>query len=123
MEDFRELNGNYMVYSENNYKKQDNYFGTPPFMYGNDKICPKTDEKDSEILMQTDGMEVGIGPFYQVGPVPCENCPFYNYLLPYNYPYVETGEKPDPKYYWYYPYYEDKNFYDNKYNSLIPKSR
>ena len=41
--------------------------------------------------MQTDGMEVGIGPFYQVGPVPCENCPFYNYLLPYNYPYVETA--------------------------------
>ena len=51
------------------------------------------------------------GSFYKTGPIPCENCPFYNYLLPYNFPYVETDVTPNPKYYWYFPYHKDPTFY------------
>lgn len=121
----KELNGNYINYGghEVNYNKQDNYYGTPPFTYDNNIICPKTTEEDSEILMSTDNnMAIGGGTMYQTGPIPCKNCPFYNYLLPYNFPYVETESTPNPKYYWYFPYYKDTTFYSNPYSTGVPKS-
>lgn len=118
------LNGNYVTYSkgDENYSTQYNKLGTPPFTFDNNIICKKTNVPDSEIQFQSDGMEVPCGPYYQTGIVPCDNCPFYNYTLPYNYPYVDTTESPNPKYYWYFPYYNDPTFYSNPYSSSIPKS-
>lgn len=117
----RTLNGNYINYAGNevSYKTQSNYYGTPPFTYDNDLICTST---NNPILMQTDdNMHIG-GSFYKTGPIPCENCPFYNYLLPYNFPYVETDVTPNPKYYWYFPYYKDPTFYTDPYSTSVPKS-
>ena len=36
----------------------------------------------SEIQMQRDGVLSQVAPYYQLGPIGCQNCPFYNYLLP-----------------------------------------
>lgn len=115
------LNGNYISYatSTQNYKQTENYYGTPPFTENNDRVCPKS--TGSEFQMQRDGVLSQVAPYYQLGPIGCQNCPFYNYLLPYNYPYVNTNETPDPKYYWYFPYYSDPTFYENPYDSKIKK--
>lgn len=110
------LNGNYITYGNNNYKKESNYYGSPPFTYNNNLIC------NEEKLNQTDNnMSIG-DVFYQTGPIPCKNPPFYNYLLPYNFPYVETEVTPNPKYYWYFPYYKKKDFYSDPYSTSVPKS-
>jgi hypothetical protein len=117
------LNGNYVQYSngDTNYAKQNNKLGTPPYTYDNNILCPETNEKDSKLQYQTDGKEIPAGPYYQTGVIPCQKCPFYNYTLPYNYPYVDIGGTPNPKYYWYYPYYYDPNFYNNPYSFSVPK--
>lgn len=115
----RTLNGNYLNYQGNNYQSQSNYYGSPPFTYNNNIVCKKN--KDPTLMQTDNNLSIG-GSFYQTGPIPCENCPFYNYLLPYNYPYVTTKETPNPKYYWYFPYYKDTSFYSDPYSSSVPKS-
>lgn len=110
------MNGNYLNYDiSNRYQKQNNYYGSPPFPSGNEKLC------DSINPSQRDGRISQVAPYYTLGVTACKLCPFYSYLLPYNYPYVETSEMPDPKYYWYYPYYSDTTFYQNPYSNTIQK--
>ena len=110
-------NSNYISYTYNteNYTTQPNYYGSPPFTKDNDKVCPVS--SGSTTQNQRDGKISQAAPFYKLGPVACQNCPFYSYLLPYNYPYVESEETPDPKNYWYFPYYSDPNFY-NEYSAV-----
>lgn len=118
------LNGNYVQYTsgDRNYATQYNKLGTPPFTFDNNLICSKTNEPDSEVQYQRDGKEIPAGPYYQTGIIPCQNCPFYNYTLPYNFPYVDTQQSPNPKYYWYFPYYNSPDFYKNPNPSSIPKA-
>ncbi len=114
------LNSNYISYnSDESYVTQPNYYGSPPFTKNNDRVCPAS--SGSEKLLQRDGILSQAAPYYNLGPISCENCPFYSYLLPYNYPYQNSNETPNKKYYWYYPYYSDPNFYDNPYTSRIEK--
>jgi hypothetical protein len=111
-------NSNYISYTftNENYTTQPNYYGSPPFTKENDIICPISSGSTTE--NQTDGKASRAAPFYTLGPVACQNCPFYSYLLPYNYPYVEAEETPDPKNYWYFPYYYDPSFYNDEYSAV-----
>lgn len=107
------LNGNYIQYSvtSDNYTEQPNYVGAPPRIKHNNPCT----------IQATDGKYGQDPPYYQLGPVPCQNCPFYNYLLPYNYPWVNGETTPDPKNYWYFPYYYDPTFYQDPYQITVPK--
>ena len=111
------LNGNYINYTgANNYSMQDNNIGSPPFTYGNQNRC-----KYGGPELQTDGKYSRNPPYYQLGPDDKKNCVFYNYTLPYNYPWSGGSSMPDPKNYWYYPYYKNPTFYDNPLQ--IPKAK
>lgn len=116
------LNGNYIPYykdTKSTYQRQPNYYGTPPFTKGNEVVCSASDGLTREF--QRDGYDSQIAPYYNLGVVQCENCPFYSYRLPYNYPTVQSTETPDPKYYWYFPYYNLPDYYENTFTNKIPK--
>jgi len=71
---------------------------------------------------QRDASDSDQPPFYTLGPQPRILCPYYNYILPDAYPYgdFDTIPSPNPKQYWYYPYYKDLNFWKNPI-TRIPK--
>lgn len=74
----------------------------------------KLDQRQCPIR-QRDGSDSSYAPFYTLGPQPHINCPYYNYILPDAYPYDSflTAPSPNPKQYWYFPYYKDPTFWDN----------
>lgn len=92
-------NGNYV-----NYRTSSNYTVQNDFVNYDRNVCTE---------LQRDGKFSQSPPFNQLGPTPQKNCIFYNYTLPYNYPYAGGRRTPDPINYWYYPYYKDPTFYNN----------
>ena len=64
---------------------------------------------------QRDAIDSDQPPFYTLGPLPRIICPYYNYILPDAYPYgdFDSIPSPNPKQYWYFPYYKDPTFWDN----------
>jgi hypothetical protein len=64
-------------------------------------------------ILQRDASDSNKPPFYTLGPLPRVICPYYNYILPDAYPYgdFDTACTPNPKQYWYYPYYKDPDFW------------
>lgn len=73
--------------------------------------------KENNLYYYSDGIINNELPQYSLNIYPeYINCPFYNYILPDNYPKVEIPYINE-KCYWYYPY--DK--YDWDTNSNIPK--
>lgn len=93
------------------YQQQSNIIGGPSSpLYQQKRVlqCPSG---------QTDGLYSQRPPFYRLGPGPQSqrNCPFYNYTLPNVYPYSTFDDvpSPDPKLYWFYPYYRDERFWEN----------
>jgi hypothetical protein len=66
-------------------------------------------------IKQRDGIDSSSPPFYQLGPQPRVICPYYNYILPDAYPSDSflTAPSPNPKQYWYFPYYKDPTFWDH----------
>lgn len=53
---------------------------------------------------QSDGRFSSSPPYYQLGPSPIPNTPYYNYTLPTNYPYVRPPCSIPPVDYWYFPF-------------------
>jgi len=69
----------------------------------------------------TDGRYSGLAPYYQLGPQPYHNCPFYNYTLPDTYPKVPSPTI-NPRAYWYLPYSTfDWSQYEQASLPVIPK--
>lgn len=98
-------NGNYLNYTSQNYENRSfNYKNENNFVNYNKNICTE---------QQTDGKYSQSPPFYQLRPTPQKNCIFYNYTLPYNYPFSGGSRTPNPINYWYFPYYKDPTFYEN----------
>jgi hypothetical protein len=66
-------------------------------------------------ILQRDASDSDKPPFYTLGPLPRVICPYYNYILPDAYPYgdYDTAPSPNPKQYWYFPYYKSPGFWDN----------
>ena len=95
-------NGNYLTYPNKsgvtNYSLQNDFVGYDK------SVCTEK---------ATDGKYSRSPPFYTLGSTPQKNCIFYNYTLPYSYPYSGGSRTPNPVQYWYYPYYKDPTFYDN----------
>jgi len=89
----------------NPYTYQSNIIGGPSSPLVRQELI------DTCHTLQRDGKYSDQPPFYTLGPVPRVNPPYYNYILPNVYPSSGPSSSPDPRQYWYFPYYNDPQFW------------